>query len=196
MSASTFGRWDDDIDWERERRWFDNPWLAGALSFGVLVVLAALLSLLWGWALLVAAVVGGAAGILQNILFRRRVRGRLLAGTRFSRRQLPVLARRLRKERIPADPEARHVMAELAGRRLRAIRRGRWLWPLLVGLYVILAVTGIVQHHDWEVARWGVLAVACAVLWIVQRHSADRLTRVMHRLDEAPGTPGSADSAA
>jgi uncharacterized protein YjiS (DUF1127 family) len=47
------------------------------------------------------------------------------------------------------------------------------------------------------VSLYVVLAVVCAALWIVQRRSVNRLTRVTHhRLREVPEAPGSADSTA
>ncbi|MFD3513833.1 hypothetical protein [Streptomyces sp. NPDC058657] len=179
-----------DIDWEAEGRWHDTRpasfvavivggcavaagvcWAAGNTGWVRVMVLGLVLSVLGAW-------------------LNDRVLLRLQAKTGASVRQTAVLLRHLRQERIPADPRARRIMAELVRIQIGRQREGAGrVWVAVVAVCVLAGAFMLVAGHF-------VLSVATcvfAVLAVRQYRGAARvrarLTRMEGVLAEPPQTP-------
>ena len=175
-----------DVDWEGESRWRDDHPVASILmAFAGLCVVAVVFCLVLtasGRSIgpSVTGLVVGMGGALVGGLTVERARRRISQETGLEPFQIPVLARRIQKERIPADPDARREMTVLAERQYRRLRRGRWLWPLAVVFYLLSTVAsfaaGPVDAWTWVRALSTVIFIA---LMFSQRRILHRTERVL-----------------
>ncbi|WP_327292940.1 hypothetical protein [Streptomyces sp. NBC_01198] len=173
---------DSDIDWQAERRWSDRPWV----PFGVLVVGGALMTVAtgrqWGVAAGAGVVAGWCAVMLLAVWQFARLRRDLAREARVQTRQIPVLQRRLQKERLPSDPPMRRAMAVLVRRQRRQIRRSRWIWPAYAGLCPVFGVVFLVAGETRLGVFWLILAVPTALSAFGFRRTRHRLDRLEARL--------------
>ncbi|WP_433889752.1 hypothetical protein [Streptomyces sp. CA-111067] len=151
------------------------------------VAVIAAFAVVWGDVYLA---VGGAviwAGVFLALQFAaRHVQRQITDETGLSRRQIPVIARRMRKERLPVDPKARLAMTILTQRQLKWIRQGRWSPPVLVCLYVLLGSTSVATGDEPAGTIWLALAVLAVLLVLSQRRAVHRLERIRAHLSPTP----------
>jgi len=172
------GENDADVDWEGERRWSDGAWLSVAVVAATGCAVAALGALLFGAHALLYLIPAWAVlgGLLcwQLPYWRRRVSREL----GITEGQLPVVARRLRAERVPNDPTARRAMALLAVRQRKQIRGSRRIWVLLTALYVLGAVVQFLAARPWLSVVFLCAAALTAGALLTSRATLARLLRV------------------
>ncbi|MFJ5610549.1 hypothetical protein ACIQCJ_14300 [Streptomyces sp. NPDC093221] len=169
-------RQDGDVDWDGERRWYDRLWVRVGTAVAFLAVMYAAL---WFWLGFNFGGFAGGLGAATAGLWRQRTFRRHLAEEAGIRpRQIPVVARRLRKGRVPADPAVRHAMTVLLRRQRKAARSGlRWL-PWLAGFYLVLGAIFLIVGTT----GFGVFCLTIGVLLAAARAAHSRTTR---RLDRA-----------
>ncbi|WP_188280226.1 hypothetical protein [Streptomyces sp. CBMA29] len=151
--------------------------------------LAAMYAALWFWlGFNFAGFAGGSGAAVVGLWQKRTFRRQLAQETGIRPRQIPVIARRLRKGHVPADPAARHAMTVLLRRQRKAARSGlRWL-PWLDGFYLVLGTIYLTAG----VTGFGVFCLMIAVLlaaaWAAHRRTTRRLDRAEAQLIP-PSTP-------
>lgn len=180
----------DEVDWQGEHRWYDRPWVPVGLSVLLVGGMAAvLLRVGLGGAGAVGGVAGAVGGIVGGVWAGARVRREITRETGLSRQQLPVVARRLRKEHLPADRRVQRAMDLLASRQLRQLRQGRRTFPLLFGLYVLLGADMLTSGNTAFGLFWLLLAAFMLVAVASRRRTLARLVRVRARLAATTGPP-------
>jgi hypothetical protein len=172
-----------DVDWEGESRWKDDHPVALSLmvfaGMCMLVVSYCLVLTASGHSIgpsvpgIVCALVGGLGGGLTVGRMRRRISQE----TGLEPFRIPVLTRRIQKERIPVDPAARGAMAVLAERQYRQLRRGRWAWPLIV-VFSLLSTVGRFATGPVDAASW--VSALCVVIFIGVMFAQ---WRILHRTE-------------
>jgi asparagine N-glycosylation enzyme membrane subunit Stt3 len=181
--------WDgaSDVDWRSEARWHDWSWVRIGL---VLLVgigeIAAFALLLDDMSLAVGGAIGGGTAFVAILLGARKVQRQITDETGLSRWQIPVIARRLRKERLPADPRARLAMTILAQRQLNNLRQRRWWLPVMICVCVLLAGIAITARDDSTGILWLAFAVVIVLLALSQRRTVHRLERIQAHLSPNP----------
>ncbi len=167
-----------DVDWEGEGRWHDTR----PASFALVTVGGCALTAGLCWA---AGVTGWAGGIPLGLvlsvlmaLANDRILVRLQKRTGTSVRQAAVLLRYVRQERVPADPRARRIMAELIRVRIGRQRAGAgWV----AGLAVSVLATAVMLVRGQLVL--GIVASVFAVLAVGQYRTAVRVRARLARLE-------------
>lgn len=179
----------DDIDWQAERRWSDRPWVTITVPAFVGVLLFASADRLWDSTVATGLLSGWCAAMLLVAWQVGRVRKELARETGVRGSQIPVLVRRLQKERLPSDPPTRRAMALLVRRQRRQIHSGRWLWPTYAGLLVALGIVLLVTGEAWLGGLCVALVVPAVLSAFTIRRTRDRLDRLDARLSpDSPGT--------
>lgn len=184
-------REDADIDWQAERRWSDRPWV----PISVLVLFGgvefALASRWWGWAVGAAVVSGWCVLLLLMAWQVRRLRRDISHETGLRTWQIPVVARRLQKERLTSDPQTRRAMAILVRRQHRQLRWGPWMWSMYTGLCPVLGALFLITGDTVHGVIWLVLTIPAAASAFGFRRSRNRLDRMETRLSsDLPGARG------
>ncbi len=171
------------FDWEAERRWSDNVWaLLGVVAgLGVLAAVLAALFLDFAYAVGVSAgAVAAGAGFAWAGWRLRRTWGEEMGVPPAA---VPVLSRRLAKERVPQSARARGAMAVLARRSMPNALLLKWLYPVLAALFLLSAVfRGLNGEWAW-MGYWLALAAAQVVAWISVRRARRRALRVLAELE-------------
>jgi membrane protein implicated in regulation of membrane protease activity len=176
-----------DVDWEGERRWNDRPWLLAlflAVFGGGLVALGAWLL---GPHAIVVVTVSWLALSAFSVWAGLRQRRRLSREIGIAPWQLPVVARRIQKERVPQDPQARRAMGLLIGRQRKWAARSRWMWPVLTAIYLLNAVQQWNQNRGLAVV-WLCAVIPSFAMFFIYRRTTGRFDRVAARL--GPKTAG------
>ncbi|MFI5807630.1 hypothetical protein [Streptomyces sp. NPDC051561] len=161
-----------------ERRWYEMPW-AGVT--GLLLMCGLLfLWLQWMWEDVLfagALCAGGAvAGLVVGVVLRRKaVRQARELG--LEPKDLPPLARRIKREETPEDETDRQRMLWLLEKQFRPFTLNpRWLWLGLAGLYALLLLSMLFLGDDGRQAPlWGFLLVLS-----VWNHFHFRRMRALH----------------
>jgi hypothetical protein len=175
----------DEVDWAGERKPTDAPWLnfVWAVAASLLVGAGAWIlfdreTALWVAPAYTAAMAGG-------LWFGVRVRRKLAAEAGVPADGLPVLARRIRAERLPRDPRHRRAMAVLARRQL-AHTMPMWMYFLAPGIMLLNAVMQAVEGDWWAVALCCAAAGFFVVSGFVVRRNRDHAARVLDRVEGTP----------
>ncbi|MFJ4877934.1 hypothetical protein ACIP93_22350 [Streptomyces sp. NPDC088745] len=171
------------FDWEAERRWSDNMGVLLGVVAG-LCVLAVVFAALF---LDLAYVVGFSAGAV--VLWGgcawagRRLRHRWSEEMGVPPAAVPVLSRRLAKERVPQSARARAAMAVLARRAVPNPLMLKWLYPVLIALFLLSAVfRGLDGEWAW-MGYWLAMAAVQVAAWISVRRARGRALRVLAELE-------------
>ncbi|WP_052849940.1 hypothetical protein [Streptomyces avicenniae] len=178
----------DEPDWEGERRALDSPWLL----MGVLGALGAVTAVVVAWAADAPQALGlGAAWAVWMALSAglSRAASRTYASEiGVPPARLPVLARRIRQERIPRDPAARRAMARLVRRQRRQLGRSRWIWPLLSAVFLATSAVQWQAGRDTAALLWVMTAALLIPLYLSSRRALQHVRRVGVRLGQEPDT--------
>lgn len=176
-----------EVDWEGEWRWHDARW---ATALMVIVVGCALAAAVW-WA--TGAEAGlriGLVGLVGSALLawaNAKSMTYLQTRTGCTYRQLAVLIRLARQERIPADPEARRAMAALVRFQNSKKAGGAWAQPLAVGVLLVFAAVQLLAGN----VLFGVLLVVGAGFTASKFSPVTRTRARLARLEAAlGGQPG------
>ncbi|MFI5807631.1 hypothetical protein [Streptomyces sp. NPDC051561] len=176
-----------DIDWAAEVRWHDTR--SASATAVVVVGCAVAAGVCWGtggrgWerVMAIGLVLSLFIAWLNDLTLTRAQ-----ARSGYSVRQLAVLQRRLRQERIPADPQARRVMADLIRMQIgRKRAAGIWRVAVPVCLMLVIGVVNLLLGHF----LLGALVLAFAGFFVTYYRSMASARARLARVEAALADPG------
>ncbi|MFJ2741735.1 hypothetical protein ACIO3O_18965 [Streptomyces sp. NPDC087440] len=182
-SAAPEDRSDLGFDWQAERRWSDSVWaMLGIVAvFGIVAVVLAVLFLDVAYAVGIGAGVAFLWGAWAWGGFRLRRTWADEMGV--PPEAVPVLARRLAKERIPESARARRAMGVLVRRSTQNARMAKWGYPVAATLFLVSAALQVLDGDWGSGGYWIALAGLQVAAWFTVRRSRRKAQRVLARLE-------------